>query len=374
MNASARRGQPIAALLLVLASWAGARALLWETPFAKAQLPLVAQASPTAPLPHAGPIAAPLGRGGALVKPVAQSLAQDPGLALVAPPAPVAAPPVLAPVQPVVPVFAPARIAGGQQMLWMAAMAQLPMPALLSSPVPTPPWPSRPPARPGQSRWSADGWLAWRNGGTGYNLPGSGLPGARLPVGTYGASQYGAVLRYRLDPGSGLRPTVYLRGTGSVDRPRYQELAAGLAARPIAAIPVAAMAEVRATRSFGETRVRPAIALVSELAPFKLPLGARGEAYVQAGYVGGKGATAFADGQLRIDRAVASPGGFDLRAGAGAWGGAQKGARRVDVGPTASLGLSTGAAAARLSADWRFRVAGRAAPGSGPAITLSAGF
>jgi hypothetical protein len=31
-------------------------------------------------------------------------------------------------------------------------------------------------------------------------------------------------------------------------------------------------------------------------------------------------------------------------------------------------------AGARLGVDWRFRVAGDAAPSSGPAVTLSAGF
>jgi hypothetical protein len=259
-------------------------------------------------------------------------------------------------------------------MLWMAAVAQLPMPPGLLAATPTP-WPrSAPVATPAPRRWSADGWLAWRRGGTGYNLPGGGLPGAHLPVGTYGASQYGAVLRYRLDPASHLRPVIYLRGTGSIDAPRYQEMALGLALRPVAAIPVAATAELRATRSFGETRLRPAATLVTELPPIKLPFAARAEAYVQAGYVGGKGATAFVDGQLRIDRAVTRLGPAELRAGAGAWGGAQEGARRLDIGPSLSLGLADDQAAARLSADWRFRVAGRAAPGSGPAITLSAGF
>ncbi|MEP7223149.1 MAG: hypothetical protein ABI673_10855 [Novosphingobium sp.] len=56
-------------------------------------------------------------------------------------------------------------------------------------------------------------------------------------------------------------------------------------------------------------------------------------------------------------------------------GGAQRGASRVDVGPSAGIVLRLGdAAAARLAMDWRFRVAGHAAPASGPAVTLSAGF
>jgi hypothetical protein len=379
MSLRSRKGQPVAALVLVIATWSAARMVLWESPFAGPDLaPLVSGLAQTGPrpasqpgLPEQSPVAA--GHGGELSqhRTDRSDLAPSNGAL-----PPITAPLPMAQLSPAAPIFDTARVAGGQQMLWMAAMAQLPMPSTLMLRMPVPPVtaPTKAGASVPKRRWSADGWLAWRNGGTGYNLPGSGLPGARLPIGTYGASQYGAVLRYRLDPASRLRPTVYLRGTGSVDRPRYQELAAGLSLRPFRTVPVAALAEVRATRSFGETRVRPAVALTSELQPFQLPLAARGEAYLQAGYVGGKGATAFIDGQLRIDRAVTGPGKFEIRAGAGAWGGAQEGARRLDIGPTVSLGLASDRSAARLSADWRFRVAGRAAPGSGPAITLSAGF
>ena len=63
-----------------------------------------------------------------------------------------------------------------------------------------------------------------------------------------------------------------------------------------------------------------------------------------------------------------------LRLGAGAWGGAQDGAKRLDLGPSASFDLPVGRVNTRLSADYRFRVAGDAAPGSGAAVTFSAGF
>ncbi|MFM5886180.1 MAG: hypothetical protein ACKOQ3_12805, partial [Novosphingobium sp.] len=223
-------------------------------------------------------------------------------------------------------------------------------------------------------RWSADAWLLLRRGGNGFNLPGSGLPGANLPVGAYGASQAGAVIRYRLAPSSPQRPSLYLRATTALHAPRGEELAAGFSARPLARVPLAAMAEVRATRTLTGTIVRPAAALVSEFPPLDLPLGLRGEAYVQGGYVGGRGATAFVDGQGRLERRLMSAGRWQLRAGAGTWGGAQKGAKRLDVGPTATLEMPLGPVGGRIAADWRFRVAGNAAPTSGPAITLSAGF
>ena len=94
----------------------------------------------------------------------------------------------------------------------------------------------------------------------------------------------------------------------------------------------------------------------------------------QAGYVGGKYASAFADGQLRAERPLAEFGDAKLTAGGGAWGGAQKGAARLDIGPSASLQLKLGQTSSRLSMDWRFRVAGAAEPASGPALTISAGF
>lgn len=116
------------------------------------------------------------------------------------------------------------------------------------------------------------------------------------------------------------------------------------------------------------------MALISEFPQLPLPLGARAEAYAQVGYVSGRAATAFADGQVRIERQLLKLGRAELRAGGGAWGGAQDGVSRVDIGPSATLGLGLGQTNARLAVDWRFRVAGNAAPASDPAVTLSAGF
>lgn len=63
-----------------------------------------------------------------------------------------------------------------------------------------------------------------------------------------------------------------------------------------------------------------------------------------------------------------------LSLGAGAWGGAQEGAHRVDLGPTMRLDVTLGAVPARISLDWRERVEGDAGPGSGAAVTLSTRF
>jgi hypothetical protein len=64
----------------------------------------------------------------------------------------------------------------------------------------------------------------------------------------------------------------------------------------------------------------------------------------------------------------------EVSAGAGVWGGAQKGAARLDIGPTAAASFRLGESRGRVAADYRFRVAGEAEPRSGPALTLSAGF
>jgi hypothetical protein len=63
-----------------------------------------------------------------------------------------------------------------------------------------------------------------------------------------------------------------------------------------------------------------------------------------------------------------------MRFGAGAWAAAQPHVSRVDIGPHAELRLPLPGTNASLAADWRFRVAGNARPGSGPALTLAADF
>lgn len=391
MSRAVRRGQPLAALVLVLFGWVAVRAAIWE-PLAVA---LDVGGSPPGLLAeHSPPVikALPRSKAGAAVvfaprDPAPAAMASEAREArtewpVVTPLAPLAAPAPLA--MPAIPDAAgpraaplSPRVAAGHQMLWLAAMAQLPLPAVVFENRNTPDKPGRSldrasaaPATP-LRRWSADGWLLLRRGGAGSAPAGFAAP-------TYGASQLGAVIRYRLAPESARNPALYLRASSAVHAPHGEEVAAGFAVRPVGKLPILAMAELRATRLTSGTKLRPAAALVSEFPPLGLPLGARAEAYLQAGYVGGPGATAFADGQLSVTRRLARFGPTDLSAGAGVWGGAQQGSSRLDIGPTASLRLplggSLGSASARLSADWRFRVGGSAAPTSGPAITLSAGF
>ncbi len=366
----ARRGQPLLVLLALLAGWVVLRMASWEAPLpgtfdyhhALPDLPsdpLVGAAGP----PPASAGTAP--RLGMPERPQPEALPLQPAMAPLPPaPAPAA-------VQPV-----PARVAAGHIMLWMAAFSQMPDPASLLPPSPPPAL--APVAIPPQSaaaaiaavprRWSGDGWLLLRRGGMAGPSAGPSSP-------TYGASQAGAVIRYRLDTESGHRPALFVRATAALNRSRERDVAAGLVLRPVPSLPVAVSAEARISDSRAGTRTRPAAFTHTELAPIDLPGGWRAEAYGQAGLVGGKGGTAFADGQLRVDRPVARFGPAELRAGAGAWAGAQEGVSRVDVAPGVTLGLPVGSAAsARVALDWRFRIAGNARPETGPALTLSAGF
>ncbi len=397
-----RRGQPLIALGMVMVSWVGARAALWDggaltvasanaAPPAKLQSPeqltpqqplarppLVWRAPQTALSPPAAPQTDhPLQSPPAphLKQPLTQPPLRPDGV--VNPPIP-NVPPVAPNTEPSTDVraapLAP-RVAAAHQELWLAGMTLLPSePAIAMAPA-APARPFLPAAIIAQPpRWSADGWLLLRPGGNAFNAPGAGLPGTAVPAGFYGGSQSGLVLRYFLVPGSPFRPALYLRASSGLERPRGEELAAGVSLRPVPGAPLRLLAEGRVTRTVHGTIVRPAAALVSELAPLHLPLGVRAEAYVQAGYVGGRGATGFVDGQTRLEHPVVSAGGWALRAGGGVWGGVQRGASRLDLGPTATLSLRLGPAGTRVSADYRWRVAGNAAPGSGPVLTISAGF
>lgn len=386
------RGQPVIVLAVVLGGWSLLRAATWVSPL---PLPL-----PTVDLPRADLTAAPVGTPAPRVSPNQPSVqALPPGeVPLPVAPWPVLRPPsavreMLPPAPPVAPAAPRAttqRVAAGHAMLMAAGFSRMELPPQLAAwfnartpgaPVAAPverrtalvAAPPLAPAAPAPerraSRWTADGWLLWRDDTT--TPLASGRP-------SYGRSQVGAVARYSLAPASNHRPQAYLRAAAALQGAQEEEAALGLSARPLGAVPVRVAAELRVTQRdsqfAGGTQLRPAAYAVTELAPQSLPLGATAEAYAQAGYVGGQAHTAFVDGQVRVDRSVLRHDDFDLRAGGGAWGGAQRGSARVDVGPSAALTFRLGEARGRLAADYRFRVAGDAQPASGPALTLSAGF
>jgi hypothetical protein len=139
--------------------------------------------------------------------------------------------------------------------------------------------------------------------------------------------------------------------------------------QPVAKLPLRLAAE-RRQRLGREGRSAFALGAHGGLSEVRLPGNLRLDAYGQAGAVGLRARDLFADGAIRIAAPLDAAGA--VRVGAGAWGAAQPGAARLDLGPSLSLRLPP--ARATLALDWRFRAAGRARPGSGPAITLSTDF
>lgn len=222
------------------------------------------------------------------------------------------------------------------------------------------------------SRWSADGWLLARGGNQ--------APGLAARAAGYGGSQAGSVLRYGFAPGSALRPQAYLRASSAIGSGVQQnEVALGLMIRPVRRLPLALLGEWRLQRQPGQTRMRPVVMGVTELPPMRLPYGVEAEAYVQGGWAGGRDATLFYDLSATAQRRVLRPlSGVQLSAGGGVWSGGQRGAARLDVGPRLELRGMVGPPrrriGVRVGVDWRFRVAGKAEPGSGPALTVAAGF
>lgn len=203
------------------------------------------------------------------------------------------------------------------------------------------------------SRWSGSGWAILRPAGR-----------ATPFASQLGGSQAGARIAYAID--GARRVAIYARASTAVDSAQ-REAAVGLDWRPTR-LPVHLIAEQR----IGIEGIRGGTALgaIGGFGPTRVAGPVRGEAYAQAGVILRDGREGFVDGSLRVTMPVVPR--VDL--GLGAWGGVQKGASRVDVGPTLGVTLPVERRALRLSVDWRHRVVGDARPGSGPAVSAGVDF
>lgn len=206
--------------------------------------------------------------------------------------------------------------------------------------------------------WSADIWLVARGG----SYDSAGFGGGEL-----GGTQAGARFAYALDRRHRLAAYARLDTplSGSAD-----EAAVGLDWHPTA-LPVRAVLETRVP--LGGGRAVAAAGLVGGLGPI-VEHGLRLEGYGQAGIVSRNGGEGFADGAIRATRPIGALAGINFDLGGGAWGGAQRGASRLDLGPTLGATIPIATHAIRIAVDWRERVAGHARPGSGPALTIGASF
>ena len=224
------------------------------------------------------------------------------------------------------------------------------------------------PSQPGprNNRWSFDAWAYWRDGSESSAASGVVTPG-------YGRSQAGGILRYALAPQSTRKPEAFVRISSAFEQ-RDTDIATGVSAKPVPSLPVRAHVELRYTRFEDGSAWRPAAYATTGFDKVALPLGSTLRGYAAAGYVGGEASTPFVDGQLVTSRKLRSVGATEVSIGAGAWGGAQDGAERLDVGPSAGLAFPIASGTARLSLDYRQRIAGNAAPSSGIAATLATSF
>lgn len=372
------RGGPLLTLVAVFAGWGVLRAAAWENPFAP----------PVAALEHgaSGLAYAPRSLADPYLLAAFTSPNAAEGAAVSNPSAPRRARPLArgaprsarsaarqAPPGPDHSVLSGPRLPDARESPWRSP----PPPSAQQSDGRSPegfeqeaPFAPRRPLAAG--RWSLDAWGFWRQGSDA-----APVSQGRVPI--YGASQAGAVLQYRLAPASRRDPRLYARAYRALVKGGESELAIGASLRPLVGLPLRLAGEGRFTDTPFGSEVRPAAYAVTEINPVSLPLGTRLEIYGQSGWVGGRGRTPFADGQASLTRDLPFAGRLSKDAvrisiGAGAWGGAQKDAQRLDVGPTLRADVGIGGFPARLSVDWRARVAGDAAPGSGVAATLSAGF
>ena len=357
--ASARRGQPLLALGFLFAGWTALRIAMWEASPTSAGTTGISL-TPAEGIPPSAPPAEAIPKR------------RDPAR----PPAAPRAPALIGPVKRQPPDAAAPAMPWPQQFAWQASVLN-PAHALAIPPRRQ----SKPKAEDefyeplvekDDPRWSGENWVLMRAGsGDAAQAPGAA---------SYGASQAGAIVRYRLGKGEVGSSYAYLRTSLAINAPgQDREVAIGFGMRPVRKLPLRVLVEARLQDTKASPmQVRPVATVITELPWQRLPLGFRAEAYGQAGYAGGRGATPFFDVQALLDRPLRGvvPRNNDLRVGAGFWAGGQEGAVRLDVGPRLSFRIDPGrlAGPSRVALDWRFRLAGDARPDSGPAITVTSAF
>lgn len=219
-----------------------------------------------------------------------------------------------------------------------------------------------------QRRWHGDAYVLVRRSGTAAAL-------GTNP--TLAGSQAGARIAYVLNP-LAQRPLAIAarayqplaRGSGKTDA---AQAALAIELQPDRRFPVT----IAVDRYFAlghMARNGWAFRVAGGADDIALGRGIMASYYAQAGVIGMKTRDGYVDGQLQIAAALIERDGARLKVGTGIWGGAQPGAARLDVGPTVEISGRIGRTHIAANADWRFRAAGNARPGHGPALTVRAGF
>jgi hypothetical protein len=208
------------------------------------------------------------------------------------------------------------------------------------------------------TRFSGSGWVLLRPDSAGAAL-GTG--------GTLGASQAGVRVFY--EPGRrGLALTARISAPLAVRLGREASVGVGIRGK------FAGILVERRIALDGGARNAMSVTAYGGVSNVALPFDLKLDGYAQAGVVGARSRDAFADGAVRVVHALTEVQGLKFSAGGSMSGGAQPGVARLDVGPELVADLTVGTKSIRVAAGWRERVAGRAAPGSGPSVSIGFGF
>ncbi|KAB7644841.1 hypothetical protein [Polymorphobacter fuscus] len=212
-------------------------------------------------------------------------------------------------------------------------------------------------------RWSGDAFVLFRDAGT---------PGGAAASPVLGGGQSGGSLAWRIDP-LARRPLAVLARVYAAHDDRdlidgkTTQAALGVRWQPLPGVSIAAERLIAVGRqTSGDWNFRVAVGGERQLGPVRV------DGYGEAGARGN--GDVYAGGEARAAVPVGRVAGVGLSAGPGVWGSIQTGfvtVSRVDVGAGVTGRLPAGVA---VRADYRWRVAGNAAPISGPAVTVSVGF
>jgi len=335
------RGRPLRFLALVTVGWVGMRvALLWPDGlppdhWVRIVVPTGQGTPPVAHLPDTTEVAARRSIAAPVVRPMR---------------VPSAAPVIAAVVRTSEPAGATDPVRVQLALLALVGFASAEPVGGSTAPILSPPVPPESEPRMTVSLWA----LARPGAATGGPVQlGGGQAGmrVRMPVTADGRAAVAA------------RVATPLAGQG-------REAALGIEWRPLPA-PVAMVVERRVALDHGRSGTGMGL-----IAGIDRGLGGdvAVEAYGQAGAVARDGIEPYADGAARLLHPVATVGRSTIRLGVGGWAAAQREGARVDIGPSAVAAVPVGRGTVRLSLDWRQRVGGSAAPGSGPALTIGSDF
>ncbi|MEZ5656473.1 MAG: hypothetical protein R3E04_11440 [Sphingobium sp.] len=368
---SARRGQPLRFIAMVLMLWAGVRIATavpsYSSPLrfyeARADGPgadLIAIPAP--PEPAAAQIRAAMRKEARYYGQIARAKPVEPAERLRNIPIVRAAPVDTG--QGALPLLAERSRYASSSMVAEAPPVELAQAGRRSALPPVPVTRPAPATDSAQRRWSGSAWLFWRQKVARSALGSAGqLGGARAGIRINRA--LGAVKQ-------SVPISAYARLSSALYQPTMPEAAVGVAATPISGrMPLSIGVERRIALS---DDARNAFALIAAggLNSTNVTDFLVADGYWQAGMVGLSRRDLFVDGRLSIaailDRNGRTKAGFSVS------GGAQPGLSRLDIGPAIETRLPIGGLHPRLIIEWRHRVAGRSKPDSGLAVTLATDF